>query len=254
MSDKSEWWREFFAGPWGEMQAQGYPEEQTRKEVDFLVSALALDKGDRVLDIACGIGRHCIEFAKRGYEITGIDFNRSALATAAHLARDAGVQPCFVESDMRDLQVRESYDAAYSFWTSFGYFSDEGNLAAASRFADALRPGGRFLIDTHVTETLFPVFQQFLWHWADEARTVRLLQECQWDPIGGRVETTWSFVREDAPVETAHSSVRMYSYRELHALLEAAGFRNLKSLVTGTGEPFRLGSRRLSIVGQKPSG
>ena len=254
MDDEKEWWRDFFAGPWGAVQAQGYSEVLTRKEVDFLISTMELDKGDRVLDIACGIGPHCIEFARRGYDITGIDYNGVALATAARLAREADVQPSFVELDMRDLQARESYDAAFNFHTSFGYFSDEENLAAASRFVDALRPGGRFLIDTVVTETLFPEFRPFLWHWADKARTVRVLQECKWEPMGGRVETTWSFVPEDGPVETAHSSLRVYSYRELHELLSAAGLRNLQSAVSGTGEPFRVGSRRLSIVAEKPAG
>ena len=255
MSNKTEWWREFFPGPWGEaIQAHGYPEAQTRKEVDFLISALELGKEDTILDIACGTGRHCIELARRGYDTTGIDFNRSALATATRAAIDAGIQPRFLELDMRDLRAREAYDVACCLWTSFGYFSDDENLAVASRIFDALRPGGRFLVDTVVTETLFPTFQPYLWNWADQARTTRVLQECKWDPISGRVETMWSFVREDGHVETAHSSLRVYSYRELHTLLEDAGFHNLKSSETGTGGPFRVGSRRLSIIAHKPSG
>ena len=250
MTNKSEWWKGFFAGPWGEVQAQGYPEEQTRNEVDFLVAALALEKGARVLDIGCGIGRHCIELAKRGYECTGIDFNESAILAASEVAADAGVQPSFVELDMRELEAQKSYDAAFSFFTSFGYFSNEENKEVASRFANALKPGGRILIDTLVTESLFPVFQQFRWRWADESRTVRLLQESKWDPEGGRVNTEWSFVRRSGPVATARSSLRVYSYNELHALLHDVGFCNVHGVETGTDEPFQLGSRRLSIIGQ----
>lgn len=250
MSNESEWWKGFFAGPWGEVQSQGYPEEQTRNEVDFLVAALALEKGARVLDIGCGIGRHCIELAKRGYEYTGIDFNESAIVAASKAAADAGVQSSFVELDMRELEAQKSYDAAFSFFTSFGYFSDEENKEVACRIADALKPSGRVLIDTLVTETLFPVFQQFRWRWADESRTVRLLQESKWDPEGGRVNTEWSFVRRSGPVENARSSLRVYSYNELHALLHDVGFCNVHGVETGTDEPFQLGSRRLSIIGQ----
>ena len=254
MSNKPEWWIEFFAGPWGEVQALGYPEEQTRNEVDFLVEALALKKGARVLDIGCGVGRHCIELAKRGYECTGIDFNESAIVASSEAAADAGVRPSFVELDMKELEAQESYDGAYCFFTSFGYFSDKENKEVASRFANALKPGGRVLIDTLVTESLFPVFQQFRWRWADESRTVRVLQESKWDPVGGRVNTEWSFVRESGPVETARSSLRVYSYKELHALLLDAGFSNVQGVETGTDEPFQLGSRRLSVIGQKAGG
>ncbi|WP_428103117.1 class I SAM-dependent methyltransferase [Candidatus Rariloculus sp.] len=241
MNENTEWWQEFFTRAWGEIQAQGYPVEQTGKEVDFLVSALALGRMDQVLDVACGIGQHSIELARRGYDATGIDFNRSALDIAARSAFDAGVQPRFVELDMRQLEAHESYDAAFSYWTSFGYFSDEKNLDVASRIAAALKPGGRLLIDTLVTESLFPVFRQRHWAWADQARAVRMLQECTWEPMDGRVET-------------AHSSLRVYSYRELHALLATAGFCSFRGLVTGTDEPFGLGSARLSLVAQKADG
>ncbi len=254
MNDKTEWWREFFRGPWGEVQARGYREEETRRQVDFLVSALRLEQGARVLDTSCGVGGHCIELARRGYEATGIDFNGSALAIAANAAADAGVTPRFVEMDIRQLQEREAYDAAFSFWTSFGYFSDEDNLDVASRFADALKPGGRLLIDTRVTECLLPIFQEFQWNWADEARTVRVLEENKWDMASGRMEATWSFVRDDSPIETARSSVRIYSYKELIELLEAAGFCEFKDFLTGTDQQFQMGSQRLSIVAEKAGG
>ncbi len=222
--------------------------------MDFLVSALRLEQGARVLDTSCGVGGHCIELARRGYEATGIDFNGSALAIAANAAAAVGVKPRFVEMDIRQLQEREAYDAAFSFWTSFGYFSDEDNLDVAYRFADALKPGGRLLIDTRVTECLLPNFKEFRWNWADEARTVRVLEEARWDQVSGRVETTWSFVRDRGLVETATSSLRVYSYKELHELLETAGFCGFQGFGTGTNKPFKMGARRLSIVAEKVGG
>lgn len=47
--------------------------EHTREEVDFVVEALALEGGERVLDLACGYGRHSLELARRGYDVVGVD-------------------------------------------------------------------------------------------------------------------------------------------------------------------------------------
>ena len=69
-----------------------------------------------------------------------------------------------------------------------------------------------------------------------------------------RREATWTFVRDDGPVETARSSIRIYSYKELRELLEAAGFCNFRDFLTGTEQPFRMGSQRLSIVAEKAGG
>jgi cyclopropane fatty-acyl-phospholipid synthase-like methyltransferase len=75
MIPKSEWWETFFHGPWGEWQARGFMQQNTPTEVDFLVKALGLKSGAEVLDVACGTGRHAIELAKLGIEVTGIDFS-----------------------------------------------------------------------------------------------------------------------------------------------------------------------------------
>lgn len=255
MNVKSEWWQDFFAGPWGKYQALGYSEDQTRKEVDFLVSALKLANGDRVLDVGCGIGRHSIGLAGYGCDVTGIDFSEQALANAMQAASNVesgeGGKPHFEKRDMRRLHERDSYDAAFCFFSSFGYFSDAENADVASRIARALKPGGRLLIDTVVTESLFPVFRERQWSWAGPDRSLRVLEESAWVASTGRVVTTWTFIHEDGRCETSRSSIRVYSYRELNELLKAAGFRELRGVATGTDEPFELGSPRLSLMGRK---
>lgn len=248
MSDKPEWWEEFFRGPWGELQARGYPLERTRAEADFLVSTLGLVAGHSVLDLACGIGRHSIELAGRGIGVTGLDFNESAIDLAREAAAAAGVAPRFVVADMRDLNEQEAFDAAYCFWTSFGYFEDEADdLVVACRIAQALRPGGRFLVDVQVTESFLPKIRLRRWEWLDESREGLLLEEARWNPAAARVEAEWIFV-ENGTVRRSRSSIRGYSYRELCELLREAGFRKFEGFDTVTGKPFELGANRLSLV------
>lgn len=249
MSSSSEWWESFFRGPWGEFQARGFPaQQQTGAEVDFLVSALKLNAGDTVLDLACGIGRHSVELAARGMNVTGVDFNRRALDVAESAAKKRGVAPRFVELDMREPQGGELFDAVICFWTSFGYFENEADdLRVAQRVAATLKPGGRFLIDLQVMETVFPRFQERRWTWFDDDHPKRLLEEVSFNIATGRIECEWTFL-EDGKARSSKSSIRLYSYRELCELLREAGFATFEALETPTGKPFKLGSQRLSVV------
>lgn len=252
MNATSEWWESFFHGPWGRWQAEGFKQENTEAEADFIVGALGLAPGRQVLDVACGTGRHAVELAGRGIEVTGIDFNGRALAVAREAARERGVEPTFLQRDMRCLRFREQFDAAYCFWTSFGYFEDESHdLVVAKRIAEALRPGGRFLIDIVATETLLPVFEQRLTEQFEHNGPRELVQLPRFDFETGRVEADWTFV-EKGRKETWHSSLRVYSYRELCEILREAGFERFEGYDTRTGEPFALGASRLALVASLP--
>jgi SAM-dependent methyltransferase len=248
MNATCEWWENFFHGPWGELQAKGYAGGKTQTEAEFIIGTLGLEAGNEVLDVACGVGRHSLELSARGIRMTGIDFNGKALAIAAAAAADRRLDATFVKTDMRCLRWRERFDAAYCFWTSFGYFEDEAHdLVAAKRIAEALKPAGRFLIDVHTTETLLPKFRRQHWEWLDEAHSGRLLQDNHWNCETGRVEGQWTFI-ENGEIRSNSSSLRLYSYRELCELLREAGFRHFEGYDTQTGDRFRLGSQRLSLV------
>lgn len=248
MNATSEWWETFFHGPWGEWQARGFMQERTEAEANFIAAALDLEPGDKVLDVACGTGRHTIELAARGIDVTGIDFNGRTLAIAEAAAEERGVGPRFLKSDMRCLRFRDTFDAAYCFWTSFGYFEDETHdLVAAKRIADALRPDGRFLVDVMTAETLLPIFTPSSCTQLDDAGENVVREERRLDLERSRIEATWTFV-ESGRTRSAESSVRLYSYHELCELLREAGFRRFDSFDTLTGEPFGLGARRLSLV------
>lgn len=248
--DAEAWWSAFFRGPWEHLQLPGYPEERTRAEVDFMISALELQPGARVLDIPCGEGRHSIELARRGFRVIGLDFNPNAVAAAMKRAAEAGVEPFFLTGDMRDLDASEEYDAVVCFFTSFGYFSDDENLDFARRVARALRPGGRFLLELHIAESVYPIFREREWSWVSKEPPLRVLEERRLDLDSGRLESTWTFIGEGETVSRS-TSLRLYGYRELHSLLREAGFSRLQAFETGKREPFRFGSSRLSLVAIK---
>ena len=116
--------------------------------------ALDLAPGARVLDVPCGTGRIASRLADRGFAVVGIDAIETFLAVAL------GVGVPAIRGDMRTTVVRQgSFDAAICLWGSFGYFDDAGNLAQAAAVADALAPGGRFLVDTNVADSVLERLQ-----------------------------------------------------------------------------------------------
>jgi SAM-dependent methyltransferase len=241
------WWQSFFKGPWESTQLEGYPEERTRTEVDFALAALQVKTGSRILDVPCGIGRHTNEFARRGFQPTGVDFNGAAIAVARNHAVAENLSSDFVVGDMREIDFTEQFDAAICFFGSFGYFDDEDNLKFASRVARALCPGAGFLIETHVAESLFPIYKERSWLPVKENPPLRVMEERRFDIETGRIHTTWTFVTKEGMSEST-SSIRIYSYRELCGLLKRAGFSKFHAYETGKLEPFGLGSSRLSLV------
>lgn len=245
----TEWWEEFFEGPWLHVHSKVITAQQTSEQVQEVEALLGLEAGMAVLDVPCGDGRVALELAGRGYDVTGVDVTPPLLARARRRARDRGLRARWLLADMRNLPWDGEFDAALNVWGSFGYFEDEEEHDAFARaVARALKPGGRFLVETHVAETLLPRFEERSWSRLGGAL---VLEERRWDHERGRVETDWTFVRGGEPPRTSHSSIRIFTFRELWRLLREVGFSSVQAAETVTGGPFHLGARRLSLVARK---
>lgn len=125
-------------------------EEWTPQEVAFLTRQLPLPRYRRVLDLACGPGRHALELARHAYQATGLDRDEAAITEARRRAREAGQDITYVVGDMRHLdELSGVFDAVISMWQSFCYFDGATNVALLHSIAKILTPGGRFVVDLY---------------------------------------------------------------------------------------------------------
>jgi len=104
-----------------------------------------MPKGSRVLDLACGKGRHSLQLKKNGFEVIGVDIADESIEEAKQHQRD-GLE--FFVHDMRELYWNAYFDVVVNLFTSFGYFHNKkDDQKTISSVADALKPNGFFVID-----------------------------------------------------------------------------------------------------------
>ncbi|MGD8752890.1 MAG: methyltransferase domain-containing protein [Anaerolineales bacterium] len=117
--------------------------ERTAREIDFILSQIDLPPGGQVLDVGCGTGRHCIELARRGYHVVGIDPAEAMLSAARHATAEAGVTVELRQVRGEELAEWGTFDAAICLFTTLGQMqAGEDNRALLERVAQALQPGG----------------------------------------------------------------------------------------------------------------
>ena len=152
-----QWYEELFTN-----YAENYDKESFTKgtvdEVNFIEKEIEYDKSKSILDIGCGTGRHAIELAKRGYEVTGIDLSESQLKRAKEKAKNAGVNVDFLQRDARDFSFDHQFDLVLMICE--GGFSlmetDEMNFKILVNAEKALKKGGSFIFTT--LNALFPLY------------------------------------------------------------------------------------------------
>jgi len=104
-------------------------EKEARLLVESILSITKIREKSKILDLACGAGRHSIEFAKKGFELTAVDLSKNLLDAAKKNAEAINIKVNFIRADLRKFKSNEKFDLVLNLFTSFGYFNnDEDNF------------------------------------------------------------------------------------------------------------------------------
>jgi SAM-dependent methyltransferase len=221
--------------------------ETTAEEVDVLETLLELASGDAVADAPCGYGRHANRLAAPGHDVRGLDAQEGFLERAGADAAERGVEVDYVAGDVRDLPwPDDAVDAAYSAFTSFGYFDEAGNRATLAELARVVRPGGRVLVDTLDRDALVREFQPV--HVQRRGDDL-LVDEHEFDPRSGRLRTDRLQLRDGDRSEMTYA-VRAYTYTELAGLFDAVGMDVVDDRDGLSTAPYDTDATRLCLVGE----
>lgn len=188
-----------------------------------------LDKGARILDLACGTGTISLALARQGFDVTGLDLSRPMLGIAEEKAQEAGLTIDWVQGDMRQFLLSPPFDAVLCLYDSLNHLLSEQDLKEAfESVKQNLAPGGLFLFDVN-TRVNYDTF----WQGKDvyEGPNYRLTTETRFTPETGRAHVR--YVAEEHTEDgllVLEEDVHEQYFDEMcvEDLLKQSGFRNIE--------------------------
>lgn len=267
----SDWTQKLFDRAYLKTEGLGLHPQLTRHECRLAIKLLELKPSDQILDLACGHGRHSLELASQGFEhVTGLDASVVAIEQAR--ASGVGTTAKFVLADMRALGFENEFDAVFSFYNSIFYWDDQTHLNILQGIYRALKPGGRFLIDSHnpflivhhrlmqqhrVFGPMLAARQQLGKLSAWLRRSIRNPGQArawhktmaQFDPKTGVMRGIKQF-QTGTELETHPLELRIYTFTEVKKLLEQSGFE-VEKVLSHAGGTFKDSSPRFITLALK---
>lgn len=229
-----DWYATAFDGATAEMAWT----ERTESEVNRALKMLRPEGGERVLDLACGSGRHSIELARRGFSVVGSEISAELIEIAVRDAEREGVDASFVEGDLRELEFEDEFDIVLNLNDgAIGYFETEvENHRTFEVIARALRSGGRNLIQ--LPNILYAKENLPQRSWIPSSTMVELVEH-RWNKRDRYMEGAMIPIRFGEVVEELKGiefRQRLYTVEELREIYASVGME-LEAVLHGNGRP-----------------
>lgn len=224
--------------------------ERTRQEVQFIVDVLQLRPGMRVLDLACGHGRHAIALAKLGLSMVGQDLNEFFLHQAREASQTAGVKIEWIKRDMREISFTNEFDMVINMFTAFGYLEDDNeDQEVLKQVSQALKSGGCFLIDVINREWLM---RNYGTHSEEDLPNgSRIVIDRHYDFSSGRNYERRVRTWPDDKSKDVRLIHRLYAAHELVNMCQKAGLKYKKAFGYYDSSPLTLDSKHCILVAAK---
>jgi SAM-dependent methyltransferase len=241
--------------------------ELNKRELNFLVytfSAQATRPIKKVLDVACGSGRHVFGLAKLGYECTGLDYTPERIQIAEERAKREGVPVKLLQGDATRLNYESEFDAVLALYVLFLLPNDDDVLKCLSLIHRALRPGGILVCNVGnpfckgknwfslnaIYDGLSVIEDR-----APGIRSTEVVRLRDFDPMHG---VAWW--QETSIIETAdgihifrdRERLRLFTYWDIVHYLQVAGFKEAKCYPDWETNPHKKPkAERLVFVSRK---
>lgn len=222
--------------------------ERAGQEVDALAAIfqeLGVPQNGRVLDTACGIGRHSVPLAQMGYRVSGVDISPLYIREAQRYAEEQDVPAHFVTGDVGDIgeDIRSGapFDAVINMFTSHGYYGRDADLDLFRKLKELASTDAVLVV---LTTNRDWIIRNFNPDGLAKAEPIRILQRRSMDLETSTITNDWEFyeghnenLRLRLKLQMDH---RLYSLHEMIGLLQEAGWRYVRALGRDQGQEFKL--------------
>ena len=140
-----KWFADWFNSPYYHILYKDRDQREAQHFIDNLITYLQIKKESKLIDIACGKGRHATYFNKLGFDVVGLDLSKNSITTAK---QNENERLQFFTHDMRKTFKENSFHVVTNLFTSFGYFdNDKDEQEAVNAMSDNLKSDGILIID-----------------------------------------------------------------------------------------------------------
>lgn len=243
----SEWYKDWFNSEEYLTVYKHRNDQDADKLLKLIFNNVDIPKKSNVLDAACGAGRHSIQLAKNGFNVTGFDLSDTLLKIAKINAVKQKADINFINSDIRNFYSKTNFSLIVNLFTSFGYFdSDDENFKFFENAFSMLLEGGYLVFDyfnsNYLMSNLVPISQKQIGDLnITEKRTIN----------NNRVKKE-IIIKKNSLTKSFIESVKLYDFSTILSKFEEIGYKNFKIFGDFEGDSFNeLNSDRLIIICQK---
>jgi len=244
---KSEWFKDWFNTQEYLNVYQHRNESDAEEHLKLILENIEIPNGAKILDMACGAGRHAIILARKNFNVTAVDLSENLISISRQSAQNDNLNINFVQSDIRNFNSNNKFDLVINLFTSFGYFeSDEENFSVIKKAYNHLVEGGYFVLDFFNSKFL----QQNLIEFSEE--NLDNAEIHQYRKIKDNRVTKKIVITKDGNLSTYEESVRMFTKDELVNAIQNIGFDIYKTFGDFLGSEFdNVSSPRLILICKK---
>ena len=247
----SDWYKKIWTL---DIQNQSWVED-TNRQVDFLIEKLQLKGDEKILDLACGFGRHSLELARRGFDVTGVDITPDYVNYANEQAKKENLNARFICSDIRDVSFENEFDVVLNMADgAIGYLeNDEENLKIFAVISKALKSGGKHFMDIMNGDYAAMHFPCKLWDAGEKCLT---LSNFEWNAntktlIYGQLDFPYGKPLPK-PIMEEGNTIRLYSLAEIKEIFNRLGMSVCESCYADfSGTPSSENQIQLMVCSRK---
>ena len=141
----TDWFSEWFDSKYYHILYKNRDQQEAESFLKNLSKLELFKKNSKIIDIACGKGRHSLFLSELGYDVTGLDLSKNSIKHAKQFEKE---NLKFDVADMRETYKKNSFDISLNLFTSFGYFNNkEDNFSAIKAMSENLKNDGILIID-----------------------------------------------------------------------------------------------------------
>jgi cyclopropane fatty-acyl-phospholipid synthase-like methyltransferase len=245
---KDNWYEDFFQGINCELWEKAVPDDFTKKEVDFLVSELNVGSNQSVLDIPCGFGRHSVELAKRGYQVTGVDISERFIKNLNKKVLSDKLPVQTILGDILTIDIKQKFAGAVCMGNSFGYFDIDKMKLFVDKVSSCLTIGSKFIINSGmIAESIlanFPKNKSFT------VENITMDITNTYNEPDSYMISNIVYTKENVKEEHSFKHY-VFTLGEVKRLLKGCGFKINAVYSSPAKEEFKLGDPQIYIVAEK---